>query len=512
MLGFFSNKSDHPLANMKSAQNLLDALPKTDEVEVLKEISHWIEELFDPANEFRIDHQFAILRMLDEAAHPHLRKVIHSYFAVVPPTEFQEKRLWSAMNDYSNFCDLGYLDLTIGLQRGEKGSAALKSAISLICARGIYAVFGRMESAAVRYEPIHSQLWIHLAQFYTCAETEKCLDEQIMLYAGAGVSTTVRKILAGVLMWYTAGVGTLRPLDLHIAKRLSIFLSKSFAISEQCQEVSTYAFDLAQPSTPFRVKEGGAMYPSTYRFISLGAISAQLDNIHKTLAKNLVPEELNLGVAYGAEEVAEVVSRLDVYSRNRQPVRRPTRRPIKMKLSVLNGFFNLIEETNVDLNLNDSLNENWVVEDISANGLRCVLAEGKTSDVKIGMLVGFQPEKSMHWGVGIVRRLTRDDKNLLHVGISILSNKIYSVVLHGFDSMNSDEVSSALLLDDADDRSGESRLLVKSETFSINRSPTMTLDEQSYLLLPLGLDEKGLDFDIVRYRKMVQDNSSEEAY
>jgi len=73
MLGFFSNKSDHPLANLKSAQQLLDDLPKTDPVQVLDEIGHWIEALFDQENAFRLDHQFAVLRMLDEAAHPHLK-------------------------------------------------------------------------------------------------------------------------------------------------------------------------------------------------------------------------------------------------------------------------------------------------------------------------------------------------------------------------------------------------------------------------------------------------------
>lgn len=512
MLGFFSNKSDHPLANMKSAEKLLEGLPKTDPVVVLDEIAHWIEALFDPANDFRIDHQFAILRMLDEAAHPHLRKVIHAYFAVVPPSEFQEKRLWSAMNDYSNFCDLGYLDLTIGMQKGEKGSVALRPGMAMICARGIYAVFGRLESAAVRYENINPQLWIHLAQFYASAEEAKCLDELVSLYAGAGVSTTVRKIFASVLMWYTAGVGSLRPQDLHIAKRLSVYLNKTFTITEQCQEGSTFAFDLQNPATPVRAKEAGTMYPSGVRFLSLGAVSAQLDNALKTLDKNLVPEELNLGVAYGAEEVSEVVKRLVAYSQTRQPVRRPARRAIKMKLGVLNGFFNLIEETHVDLNLNDPASEDWVVEDISANGMRCVLPGGKVSNVKIGMLIGLQPEKAMHWGVGMVRRLTRDAQNNLHVGITILSNKIFRVALHGYDGFNSDADYPALLLDNSDDGSGVSRLLVKSETFSINRSPTMKLDGQSYLLLPLGLEEKGLDFDIVRYRKMVQDNSSEEAY
>lgn len=512
MLGFFSNKSDHPLANMKSAQKLLDALPKTDAVDVLQEIAHWIEALFDPANEFRIDHQFAILRLLDEAAHPHLRKVSHSYFAAVPPSEFQEKRLWGVMNTYSNFCDLGYLDLTIGMQQGEKGSVGMKSGVGLICARGIYAVFCRLESAAVRYEQINPQLWLHLAQFYTYAETEKCLDEPIVVYAGAGVSTTVRQIFASVVMWYTAVAGSLRPLDLHIAKRLSIHFSKSFVISEQCREDSMFAYDLAHPSAPVRVKEGGTMYPLSMRFMSLGSASAQLDNLLKTLDKNLVPEELNMGVAYSADEVAEVVSRLAAYSHTRLPVRRPPRRTIKMSLNVLNGFFNLVEEANVDFNLSDPMSEGWEVEDISANGLRCVLPDGRSSNVRIGMLVGFQPERAMHWGVGIVRRLTRDAQNNLHVGVKILTNKVTSVVLHGHDGINADADYSALLLDGSDEEVGQSLVLMKSDTFSINRSPTMTLDERKFLLLPLGLVEKGVDFDLARYRKMVHDNSSEEVY
>jgi len=53
---------------------------------------------------------------------------------------------------------------------------------------------------------------------------------------------------------------------------------------------------------------------------------------------------------------------------------------------------------------------------------------------------------------------------------------------------------SALLLDKTDLQDGESLLLMKQDTFSINRSPTMSMGEQSFLLLPLALVEKGVDF------------------
>jgi hypothetical protein len=509
MLGLFSNKSDHPLADMKSAQQLLDHLPKTDVIEILNEIGHWIEALFDPANEFRLDHQYAVMRMLDEAAHPHLRKIIHAYFAAVSPNEFQEKRLWGAMNAYFTFCEMGYLHLMKGMRDGDKGSSAIKSAAALISARGIYAASGKLECAAVRYAKIEPGLWGHLADFYDYAEMSKCQDEALSLYAGLGAVTSVSSQFTSVLMWYASVMGALRPLDLHIAKRLNMYLSKSFAVSEECRENSMFVFDLAKPSSPIRIKEEGSMYPPSSRFIGVGQVSGALDNMLKTLGKNLVPEELNLGVAYSAEVVAEVVSRVAAFYQARQPVRRPARRNIKMKISALNGFFNMVEETSVDLNLNDPLSESWEVEDISANGLRCVLAEGRASNIAIGALVGLQPEKSLHWGVGIVRRLKRDARNNLHVGIRIISNKVSSVVLR---DQSGDAGYSALLLDGPAEQGGESLLLMNADTFSISRSPTMTLDELSFLLMPLGLVEKGVDFELVRYRKMAHDDGGDELY
>lgn len=508
MLRLFGNKSDHPLANLKSAKQLLDDLPKTDAAEVLQEVSEWIEALFDPSNGFRVDHQFAVLRMLDESAHPYLNKIIHSYFGLTPPTEFQENRQWAVMNSYSTFIDMGYLDVIVGLKNGEKGSSSLKASIALISARGIDAVFGRLESAAVRYVAFEPQLWVHLAEFYAYAEAEGCLDELITLYVGER-QTTVRRMFASVLMWYTAGVESFRPLDLHIAKRLINHLSKSFVVNDECIAESLYSFDLKSPSAPIRVKEEGAMYPLSLRFLGSGAAPKQLDDILKTLSKDLVPDELNIGIAYSAEVVSEVTRHLSECCHSPLPVRRPTRRKIEMKVNALNGFFNLVDETHVDLNLNDPVSDNWEVEDISANGLRCVLPDTRGSNVKIGTLVGLQPEKALYWGVGVVRRLRRDAQNKLHVGVRILSNRVESVVLDEHDALSSDDNQRALLLDRPDTGDGETLMLMRQDTFSMNRSPTMKLGDQSFLLMPLSLVERGIDFDLVRFRKMAQDSSAE---
>jgi hypothetical protein len=512
MLGFFSNKSDHPLADFKSAQQLLDDLPKTDPVQVLDEIGHWIEALFDPENAFRLDHQFAVLRMLDEAALPYLRKIINSYFAVVAPASFQENRFWAAMNGYYTFTESAYVQLANGLQDGEKGSSGIRSQTALICARGIYAAYGRMECAAVKYAQIDSQLWAHLAAFYALAEAEHCQDEMFPLYSGMKVNTSVQHLLASVLMWYSVGVGAFKPLDLHIAKCLMIYMCQSFLVSDHAEADSQFVFDLEKSAAPVRVTDEGAMYPTSTRFVSIGGAPQHLDNLIKTLAKNLVPEELNFGVAYSAEMMTDVVRRLAGFCQSTSPMRRHPRRKINIGVNVLNGFFKVIEKTNTGLSIGDASSESWNVEDMSATGMRCVLPPGHGAGVKIGTLIGLQPEKAEHWGVGVVRRLRRDEKNNLHIGVRILANKVLNVVVNDTEGGSADPEHTALLLDRTDEQGSESWMLMKADTFSINRSPTMKLGDQSYLLMPLALVEKGEDFDLVRYRKMAQDTGGEDAY
>ena len=93
MLDLIKKQSDHPLESLKSTQQLLDNLQTDDAVKLLQEISHWAESAVEPANRFRLNHQVAVLRLLDEAAHPYLLKVINDYFSVQPLHTFHSNSL-----------------------------------------------------------------------------------------------------------------------------------------------------------------------------------------------------------------------------------------------------------------------------------------------------------------------------------------------------------------------------------------------------------------------------------
>ena len=134
--------------------------------------------------------------------------------------------------------------------------------------------------------------------------------------------------------------------------------------------------------------------------------------------------------------------------------------------------------------------------------------------IRIGSLLGVQPDGVQHWGVAVIRRLMRNDANQLHVGAEMLANQIASVALSqsggggGFE----DGQPALWLQARQGDPSGEARLLMKADTFSPHRSLQTRLDGKSYLLIPILLLEKGDDYDLARFRLIEQESSPEESY
>jgi hypothetical protein len=293
---------------------------------------------------------------------------------------------------------------------------------------------------------------------------------------------------------------------MHIAERLISCLNKYLETGRQEQEGNLWAFNIHQPAAPYRVDGEGTIHPGV-RFFEIAGLGGGLKELMRTLAKGVVPQEINLyGSVYAAEVIGEVARQLMIRCVLPAPTRRNVRRNLKVTLHVANGFQNLFENAHDSLDFSDSGNEIWEVEDISATGFRGVVSPALLDNLRIGTLIGSRPENMGNWGVGIIRRLSRDAQNNLQVGVEILSNQVTGVSLSVADRARVDNTTHlALYLNKLNDISGEACLLMRPGTFLPSRSFKMKLAEKTYLLLSLGLIESGDDFDLARYRKMEQD-------
>jgi len=503
--GIFGKKSDHPLADIKSAHALLNDLPKNDAHKMLMELSEWIESVSDNTD-FKLDHQFAILLLLDETAQPYVRKLARDYFAPQELGKFQENRLWLVLGNLFRHTAKAYCAVFSRYCSGDKGASAIKPHVPLLAARALHSMTGRLKYICTHYGPIDKTIWENLAQIYRHAEQQQYLDTPLDLYSGTSGSTTVKRQIGHLLGWYGCGVDTLNPLCMHLTERLVAQHSSDIHIGAQQDEDSLFSFDLDHPAAPMRVKVGAAAHPST-RFIGMAAMLPKLRDLIKMLEKNVVPENLILGGTYDAEPVREAVQFLADYLSD-PPLRRNARRSIKVNLNVTNGFAKVIERTDVGLNFSEDQPALWEIGDISLSGFFTVLPTQGADELRIGSLLGIQPDGVPHWGVAVVRRMMRDDANRLHVGVEMLANQISGVALSqsGGGNEEFEDGQPALWLHEKQGTaSGETNLLMKAGTFSAHRSLLAQLDGKNYLLIPNGLQERGIDYDLAKFRVIAQE-------
>lgn len=506
----FGKKSDNPLADIKSVQALLDDLPKNDAFKSLAELTEWVESL-SGHSEFKMDHQFAVLRLLDEAAQPYVRKLVREYFTPFEINKFQENRLWTTLSNWSRHLAGAYLNTFNGFFKGDKGSSTIKIQVPLLTARAVHAMMWQLKYTCSHYGQVDNAIWANLAQLYKHAEQLRYLDTPVSLYPGMIGNTTVKFEVGQLMVWYDSGLSALSPLYIHLTERIATHYHSTIDVHAEISQHSRLSFDLNRPAEPTRINMGATTHPAM-RFIGMPAMQARLEDLMKVLKKNIVPDEINLGGTYEAEVVKNAAQYLLNYL-IAPPVRRNTRRAANVTLNVVDGFDKVIDITDADENYGVAMPAHWVTEEISAGGFSAVIPAKGSGSIGIGSLLGMQPEGVPHWGVAVVRRLLRDDaKNQLRVGAQILSNQVAAVIL------NQNRVPGGAiengqpalwLYAKQDDATGEAQLLMRADTFSLGRSLQIQLDGKNYLLMPSGLQEKGLGYDLAKFRFVVQEVSED---
>ena len=504
----FGKKSEHPLADMRSAQKLLEELPKNDTHKLLMDFAELIESVAED-NSLKVDQQFAMLRLFDEAAQPYIRKLTAEYFVPGELNSFQEGRLWLVLGNLSRQTAIAYYVVFKRYRNDEKGSSAIKPLAALLMARAVYAMIWQLKYVCVRYDLVEYATWENLAHIYASAEQQQCLDTPVNLYPGMVAKTSVRCETGHLLGWYGSGVSSLTPVHLHLTERLLAQYCLDIEVQARQSQSSLYSFDLHGPGAPLRVKMHSAA-PLSMRFVGMPAMLPKLEQLLKTLEKNIVPDGLFLGGSYGAEVVKEAVIHLLSYLTN-PPVRRSARRAIKISFNVANSFAEVMERIKARLSFSKE-RPSWQIQDISANGFLTVLPDQGGEGVRIGSLIGMQLEGVPHWGVAVVRRMLRNSAYQLHIGAEILSTQAADVALSqsgaggGFD----DGQDALWLFAKPNEATGEAKLLMKAGAFTAQRSLQTHFNQKKYLLIPIGLQEKYVDCDLARSRLIEQEDGQED--
>ena len=502
---FGKKKPDHPMADIKEAKKLLAELPSGDAFKCADELTHWLESVVT-AEGFKPEYRAQLIQLLDETAQPYLRKLARDYMVSPRLAKFQEIRLWTTLHNYWQQAASAYVGCIDLYAAGGKGADALKGSMPLLLARALRALATQVKWMYVRYGPMDSSVWGVIAKVFAFAEQRKLAQSAATLYPGIpGDSTPEQEFLKAVML-SASSPDCLLPLEMELCERLVAHFCASFTLRLDLQPDIAYWIDLATSQAPLRLARPPQHAP-TLRFFAAGRALKDLEDLTRTIkTTGSVPSQVNLGGNYPAEAVLDVLNHLALYWSPKPPERKHQRHRVKSRLNVTHGHEGVLAVLGNTVALDGAGTETWIVENVSAGGFGAGVPEIKGDWLKIGCLLGLQPEGGDNWVLGVICRLQRESPQKGSVGIQTIAKSAQLVQLSSGDG---GEGATGVLLGDGSEAAGEARVLLRAGEFVPGQNLEYRKGDLTCLLMPQGVIDRGDEYEVVKFREMIRDTSSD---
>jgi hypothetical protein len=509
---FGAGKVDHPMADAKQARQIIDELPAADSAKAMAEIADWLESL-NRTDGFRLDRRYENVDLLDGAAKNHQRKLAQDYLAMPRQQKFQENRLWTTSFGFWKELGNAYMRCVHEHEANMSGAGAVRKSMPAIVARALRALALQLKWTMWRYGVVEPRIWTDVARLYRLAEQKGWAEPEVAIYPGAHGGGSVKQEFLKALMLSASSPDGLPPNRQEVAERTVAHFARSFRLSTKA-EGCTHCFDLASPKAPVRLYQGVAPSESM-RFFGAGDALAGIEKLALQIADSgSVPSDVNLGGNYDKEVLIAVLRHLALQLAENPPARSSERRFTAGRITVvpgLNDIMGVLDPASTDaLDFSQEsaapTAESWIVVNVSEGGYGAIIPSQKSDWIKVGTLVGVQNEVSPQWGLGLIRRIARDEHQQRQVGIQLLTRSAIPIKIaksgsaSGFNANR--ELQGAVLLSTAPDKNGEVGVVLREGIYNPRDSLEMTVKDKPFLLMPTGMVEDGEDFDWVKFKVM----------
>ncbi len=497
-----AKRADHRPADPREARKLVSELTSDDAVRSLEQIVEWIETL-TALPEVRLDKRFESIGVFEEAATLLERRVARDYGRSGRLPAVREQRIWSAAHRLWHQLAVAYQLCMMEHDAGVSGGASLQLRAPMMGCHAMRGLRKEMKWVLLRHGRIDGRLWQEAARIYQVAHARGFARKEVTLHPGQAGRSTVERELVKMILLAVSSPGSLVPLQLEIAAHLVSRCAEFVPIEAVRAADATHSFDLANEHPPRRVcpEDDGA----SVRYLASQGALPHLERISKDLAQQGTAN----GAAFGGYEprmVREVAQHLTLYWSLKPPTRDSERHPAMARVNVVPAFQGLLDALQgyVGGPFVDDVTESWIAANVSRGGYGAMISQVKGNWVRVGSLVAIKPEAAPVWGVGIVRRMSRDESRQCHVGIESLSKAAIPVHLVAagtpLSANPADHFPNAAVLGLNLKCSGEVDLVMEAGAFSSRLAIEMVARGVVYALTPVGFVEGGDDFDIARYR------------
>lgn len=492
MLGFFSSKPIHPLADAREAKRIFSGIANRDPLSAVEEVGAWLESLVAD-DSFKLAQRVELTFKLDDTVVVQARRLGRDYPSFYSANPGQEERQWEFAHNYWQYLTTAYLDC-IGRHGAaeQKDADGIRSQLPLLYGRAIHAMATQFKWKQFHYGPVDPGFWMTLGGIYLAAVQAKVAQKPLQLYS-FGAETTIESEYLKILIFHSSSMDKLQPLAIEISERLINYFLPSFTLIRELRPDNVYWVDAAKPLPPTRLAKIPEITPTLRFFSGTRAMEAAEKTIEEIRRDGRVPPGINLGVHYEVEEVLPVLQHLATCWAPKPPMRSTARHRIHSPLKVVHGLLTVHRRLSGAAAAATERVESWVVDDVSLGGLGVQANISRPDWIRIGALIGMQPEGGDNWLIGIVRRYVRTGANQGAVGVETISKTPRAVVANVGGLL-----SDALLLD-LPVVGEHARLALPPDALEEDMALTFSLDGSNARLHPRNTIATGVDFIVANF-------------
>lgn len=419
MLGLFSAKSEHPLASTKEAKRIAVEISQLPPEKAMGEASTWFESLTG-IDDFAPLLRFERIVEIANASLPHARRQARAFVAGPRLTRLQEQQQWRLNHDY-------WLHLGNALERCLADASAQQHAtrelhpqMAVLLTALLIAYGGQLRWQRLHYGLVPDALWGRLGEIYLRAVRENIADSEVQAFdAMEGISSIATEYFK-ILLLHVSAAHNLLPREIGLAERIAPRFLTQFSLRSEAGSGTMFWIDAGKPMPPRRLTQLPAPSPGL-RFVSAGEALPELQQLRASVAAaREPPADLSLGGQYSRESILHVIDHLAVCWSPKPPTRKNQRHRVSSRINVIAGLPTLFTYlSGSGLGLDDV--HAWQVEDISQGGISARLPLLRNDWIRVGALLGFQPENTPGWQIGIVRRFSRENEINGSAGIETVS-------------------------------------------------------------------------------------------
>lgn len=549
----FAQTPQHPMGSTREARKMLAELDADDPHKAFEEITFWLGAAAD-ATGYALKERVAAIALLDEAAQQFQRRFSHDYLTASRMHKMQENRLWLAVSEFSKRLAAAYL-LCIGeYEAGAKGAEQVNDELPVVAARAMRALGTQNKWLHFRYRLADERVWGDIARIYRFAEAKLFARSLVLPYPDAAAPSSVQQELLKILMLEISSPDRLVPAQIEMADRLASHLVSSFVFGEAVDDAN-YCFDLAARKPPARLVKGERL-DVMKRVFGAGSAPQKIGLLLQQVETGTLPQELALGEIVRTDDLLDLLRHLVQTWSQHPPQRKHERKKQVSRLSVVHGIAeirrkiagtetasqpamlenrDLFYQERADLKLYGFVTEktkqmmaqsaakateakheivaegaeSWVMENVSECGFGAVIPQFAEDWLKLGALIGLRAEAGTQWNVGVVRRVGRDARMKVYIGIETLAHVPVSARLRALSGQASvwDKISDAeareyvyaILLPASGHCLQQDCLLLEPGTFDVHKTCELIVGGDRRLIKLTGVLERGDDFERVGF-------------